>query len=148
MPVKFVKPQAAKVWHKIEFNGGDFEIECRPPTYEELMTDAALSYGPKLDSRMSVITGWRGVEDANGSPVPYSEKALNTLLEAYPDAVFWVCESVSRMFVRLTGDEEKNSVSLSADGSAGSPTTPTVSPTPTLNAGSGGEGTENPPVSG
>lgn len=52
-----------------------------------------------------IIESWRGVEDAEGRPLPYSAEALARLLDAYPPAG---AEVFDAYLEALTKGREKN----------------------------------------
>ena len=52
-----------------------------------------------------VIEGWKGVEDADGRPLPYSAEALAQLLDAYPASG---AELFDQYLDALTRAREKN----------------------------------------
>lgn len=146
MAVKLAKDLKRSKWVTInvaEF-GIDFELELRPPTYQELMDDLMTVGGDKMALEIEIVTGWRGVEDESGKPVEFSGENLMKLLEAYPGLALHVMSHVTLEFSRLDGQAEKNSGGLSGSGSADSHTTPTTSPETTLNAGPSSGDTATP----
>ena len=63
--------------------------------------------GDKLELEIGIVTGWRGVEDADGKPVAFSTENLMKLLEAYPGLALHVMSYVTVEFSRLDGQTEK-----------------------------------------
>lgn len=149
MAVKLTKELKRSKWVKVDVPefGIDFELELRPPTYQELMDDLMTVGGDKLELEVGIVTGWRGVEDADGKPVAFSTENLMKLLEAYPGLALHVMSYVTVEFSRLDGQTEKNSVGLSVSGSVDSPTTASTSPAETSNAGPSSDATVTPAAS-
>ena len=149
MAVKLAKDLNRSKWVAIkvpEF-GIDFELELRPPTYQELMDDLMAVGGDKMALEIEIVTNWRGVEDESGKPVPFSGENLMKLLEAYPGLALHVMSYVTVEFSRLDGQAEKNSGGLSGTGLADSHTTPITSPAETSNAGPSSGDTATPAAS-
>lgn len=106
-------------WHKIELDGGSFEVQLGRPTHEALF-DAYMSRSGGSEALVrveSVVRDWRGVDGEDGKPLPYSYEKLCELVVAYPAIVHQLTGLVYAKSAGLTEEQEKNSVSPPEDSS-------------------------------
>lgn len=106
-------------------DGSNFELLVTPPSLEAELsaTFTPTSIGAQV---AETITGWRGVNDAAGNPIPFSRHALAVLMRKHRDAV---AMPLLRAFNAIYPgeDAEKNSAAPRSDSSdqssAANPTT-------------------------
>lgn len=110
-----------RVWRKIELRDGQgFEIELRGPTFDEQIRDTALEGVDAWDSRINTnLVGWRGVEGEDGAPVPFRRDRFEALCELVPTVFQQTLRHLADLYYGLGEDEQKNSVTPPASGSAG-----------------------------
>jgi len=138
IPKQFTEP----TWVTVDLGRGDsIEIAVSRPTLLEQLRAVEETRGLawtayKLASK---IQDWRGVNNEQGQPVPYSWEALNQLCAAYDDCVYSLLEAV-RNAGQVAENQSKNSPTPPHAGGKDTPleTTPATesSPSTAVSAGS------------
>lgn len=98
---KAVRAQAVKV----KVKGAEFTLFLRPPTLAQELS-AIFSDTAFGDRAMSCVTGWDGVLDPSGNPVPFSHEALALLLRQHMEARTVFVDAVLA-FYRGPNEEER-----------------------------------------
>jgi len=95
---------------KLPQDGGGFakraiEVRFRVKTQDEIDAIAALAIDA-MDQELvkAVVTGWRGIETADGDDLPFSSENLARLVAL----TFWRVPVLATYFNALQGVEEKN----------------------------------------
>lgn len=97
---------------EIATDGGKFSKFTFDATFKRLSRTAAMELMRKIrdnevddiEVAKSVLIGWKGIEDVDGNPLPFSETALDRVLDKHP-----VCPSVIQALVEsLKGGKAKN----------------------------------------
>jgi hypothetical protein len=121
---------------------GAFEVLVRQPSWADKLQDHGLQIagvvegyadhvGASTEHRIrSSIVGWRGLQDAAGTPLPFSWDALTALCEQVPAVFEKLWPLASEAFSGLREDSVKNSEPLPSDSSgAATETSATLSAT-------------------
>lgn len=113
MPVKFIAATLTDPqWFPVELGpDASIEIAFARPTLEDQLKAVNDASGTSYQgyALSAAIKDWRGVEDENGRPVPYSWSALSQLCTAYPDAAFELLAALRKSTQGVTETERKNS---------------------------------------
>ncbi len=105
--------------HPIDLGeAGSFSILVRRPTYDELLADMADDTPRYMERRLGLITGWEGMEDPQGNPIPYDLAKFKALCELYPQSFRQFLTAVNQRFRGEVGGPEKNSGTVSGNFSA------------------------------
>lgn len=122
-------------------NGESIELEIKRASLEEQLTALQEQSGVLSAARCrAMISGWRGVCDQEGKPVPYSWDALNRFCAIYENAI-WAISSAVRDVVNVDpGQQETRSKNSESPPIAGgeATTTETTSSTPSSDTTSSG----------
>ncbi len=109
--IKFVPHTlTGPTWRTVELGDGDtIEIAIRRPTLGEQLAYLEDARGDSIQAfnLRSRIIDWRGVQDADGKPVPYSWDTLGQLCMGYENAI-WELLSVVREAVSRGCSDLKN----------------------------------------
>jgi len=76
-----------------ESKGHPFELTCRHlgrARLAEWSARAMAAGADDLASLLEVVTGWKGVADADGVEAPFTPEAFGALLDAYPGAALMI----------------------------------------------------------
>lgn len=125
MPIVLRKPEQLKPMAKtIESPSfGSATLFARRPTVREVLEAGVTeSHSDRLHVSLKVFTGWDGVLDEAGQPIPFSEAAFVRVCEQYP-AFLWAAVDFARDVFAGQGDDPKNSDAPPPSGSAAAPET-------------------------
>lgn len=118
----------------IKVHDGEFQIELRYPTFDEMLRDTAMTGSAAWESRINNnVVGWKDVRDENGQPVPFSQDRFAAMCEMLPGVFQQTLVHLSNLYHGLGEDEQKNSATPPASGSAGGEDYEAVSGTGSLN---------------
>lgn len=67
-------------WTPVKIGDETIELQSRPATSKEYIDDVISGQHP-ISRAMTCIVGWKGVEDLEGKPVPFSKSALAVVTE-------------------------------------------------------------------
>lgn len=118
--------------------GGQFELEMRTPSYDELIADAQQDADECLAARLdALVIGWRGVDGEDGKPIPFSQDAFRSLCREFPQVIFAAGAAANLYFNGITDDQKKTS-SVPPEGSLPEAPAGADAPQKTLEPLSGG----------
>lgn len=113
--------QQTERWEKVDLGAaGDFEIQMRRPTYEDYARHLAIGVESingadgaelrQIECRMqSAFCDWRGIEDSESKPVPFSWDSLKALCSTYRSAFVKLSSLSVEAFSGMDEDASKNS---------------------------------------
>lgn len=134
MPIVLRKPEQLKPLAKIieSPSFGSATLFARRPTVREVLEAGVTdSHSDRLHTSLKVFTGWDGVLDENGQPIPFTEAAFVRVCEQYP-AFLWAAVDFARDVFAGQGDDSKN---LNAPPTFGSAAAPEIIPSSTAGVG-------------
>src|SRR5690606_3884818 len=97
-------------WQTIDLGGGDsIEIGVRRPNLGEQLVALDCSDSPREYQLRAYIADWRGVNDSDGKPIPFTWEMLNQLCVQYPEAFYSLLNATRNVRLSEIGIDLKNS---------------------------------------
>lgn len=128
MPATFIKTKAKGTRREtIRLDEEQsFTLLLAPPTYEHQLQDAESVSGYQADRFEQCVTGWEGVVDEDGEPVPFDLNTFKRFCEVEPSVFVQTVAALGRLFVGIKSNSEQlgnsgepsSEYSEAADGSA------------------------------